>query len=108
MTTLGRDRIVDRVPASLRDDALVFEKYTVELARMTDVLLRRHGKSIVDQQFALERLANVSIAHQFSQLAKRRMNRNIRAMLRNEDEEAKVLAQYIFDTQSYPWDTLNA
>jgi len=135
MTALGQDRIVGAVPEALRDDALIFEKYTLELARMTDVMLRRHGKSTVDKQFALERLSNlaidlfvglctlsrvsamtadgspnyeqaVSIAHQFSQMAKRRMNRSIRAMLRNEDEHAKSLAKYIFDNGEYTWDTI--
>jgi len=135
VTSLGQDRIIAAVPEVLRDDALIFEKYTLELARMTDVLLRRHGKSIIEKQFALQRAADVvidlfvglsvlsrvsamtpddseqyqqalSIAHIFSQRAKRRMNRNLRAMLRNEDEAAKSLADYIFDKESYPWDVL--
>ena len=29
MTSLGQDRIVGAVPDELRDDALVFEKYTL-------------------------------------------------------------------------------
>jgi hypothetical protein len=135
VTSLGQDRIIAAVPEVLRDDALIFEKYTLELARMTDVLLRRHGKSIIEKQFALQRAADVvidlfvglsvlsrvsamtpddseqyqqalSIAHIFSQRAKRRMNRHLRAMLRNEDESAKSLADYIFDRESYPWDVL--
>jgi len=135
LTSLGGDRIVGAVTDELRDDALVFEKYTLELARLADVLLRRHGRNIVDKQFALQRAADVvidlfvglsvlsrvscmdpddseqyrqavAIAHLFSQKAKRRMNQNLRAILRNEDETDKSLAQYIFDTQSYPWDVL--
>ena len=135
VTSLGQDRIIAAVPEVLRDDALIFEKYTLELARMTDVLLRRHGKSIIEKQFALQRAADVvidlfvglsvlsrvsamtpddseqyqqalSIAHIFSQRAKRRMNRHLRAMLRNEDESAKSLADYIYDKESYPWDVL--
>jgi hypothetical protein len=135
ITSVGQDRIVGEVPDALRDDALVFEKYTLELGRMTDVLLRRHGKAIVDKQFALRRAADVaidlfvglsvlarvsampgddseqyrqalSIAHLFSQQAKRRMNRSLRAMLRNEDETTKSVAEYICDLQEYPWDAL--
>jgi len=135
LTSVGQERIIASVPDELRDDALVFEKYTLELARMTDVLLRRHGKNIVEKQFALERAANVgidlfvglsvlsrvscmdaddseqyqqalSIAHIFSQQAKRRMNRNLRAMLRNEDESAKSLAAFISAKEEYPWDIL--
>ncbi len=133
-TSIGQDRIVGVVPKDLRDDALIFEKYTLELARMTDVLLRRHGKAIVDKQFALQRAADVvidlfvglcvlsrvstmvdndseqyrqalSIAHLFSQQAKRRMNRSLRAMLRNEDDNAKSVAEYICNIEGYPWDT---
>lgn len=135
MTSLGQDRIVGAVPDALRDDALVFEKYTLELGRMTDVMLRRHGKSIVDKQFALQRTADVvidlfvglcvlsrvsnmtddaseqyqqavAIAHMFSQQAKRRINRSLRAMLHNEDENAKSLSDYICKVEGYPWDTV--
>jgi len=135
LTSLGNDRIIGAVSEDLRDDALVFEKYSLELARLSDVLLRRHGKNIAEKQFALRRAADVAIdlfvglavlsrvssmsaddsdqyqqavgiAHLFSQKAKRRMNRNLRAVLRNEDETAKSLAQYIFETESYPWDVL--
>ena len=51
-------------------------------------------------------LQALSIAHQFSQQAKRRMNRSLRAMLRNEDESAKSLATYICEFEGYPWDTI--
>lgn len=123
-TSLGQDRIVGAVPDALRDDALVFEKYALEFGRMTDVLLRRHGRAIVDKQFALARSADVAIdlfvglcvlarvssmpaddSDQYQQ-AKRRMNRNLRAMLRNEDESAKSLATFICEVEGYPWDTI--
>ncbi len=135
ITSLGNERIVGAVSDELRDDALIFEKYSLELARMTDVLLRRHGKAIANRQFALKRIADVvidlfvgltvlsrvssmdadgsdqyqqavSIAHIFSQKAKRRMNQNLRAMLRNEDESAKSLADAVFEAESYLWDVL--
>lgn len=134
-TSLGQDRIVGAAGSALRDDALIFEKYALELGRMTDVMLRRYGKAIVDKQFVLQLAADVaidlfvglcviarvssmpddesdqyrqalSVAHQFSQQAKRRMNRNLRAMLRNEHENANSLATYICDVEGYPWDTL--
>ncbi len=135
ITSLGNERIVGAVSDDLRDDALIFEKYSLELARMTDVLLRRHGKAIANKQFALKRIADVvidlfvglsvlsrvssmdaddsdqyqqavAIAHLFSQKAKRRMNRNLRAMLRNEDAAAKALADSVFEAESYLWDVL--
>ena len=135
VTSVGQSKFAGVVPEVLRDDALIFDKYALELGRMTDVLLRRHGKSIVDKQFALQRAADVAIdlfvglcvlarvgsmvddnneqyqqalstAHLFCQQAKRRMNRCLRAMLRNEDEHTKSLADYICGVQSYPWDTI--
>ena len=135
VTAVGQSKFAGVMPEALRDDALIFDKYALELGRMTDVLLRRHGRSIVDRQFALQRAADVaidlfvglcvlarigtmvdddseqyrqalSIAHQFSQQAKRRMNRSLRAMLRNEDENAKSLADYVCSSQGYPWDTI--
>ncbi len=48
----------------------------------------------------------LSVAHLFSRQVKRRMNRNLRAMLRNDDESVKSLANHIFETENYPWDTL--
>jgi alkylation response protein AidB-like acyl-CoA dehydrogenase len=135
VTSVGQSKFAGVMPEALRDDALIFDKYALELGRMTDVLLRRHGRSIVNRQFALQRAADVaidlfvglcvlarigtmvdddseqyrqalSIAHQFSQQAKRRMNRSLRAMLRNEDEHAKSLADYVCSGQGYPWDTI--
>ena len=135
LTTLGRERIVNDVPEVLNDTALVYEKYAMELGRVTDVLLRRHGKSIVERQFALKRAADividlfvglcmlsrvgsmppsddarykyaVEIAVMFGQQAKRRMNQNLRRIMKNEDESMKALADHILDEQAYPWDIL--
>jgi len=136
VTTLGRDRIVASVVPELQDEALIFEKYTLELARSTDVLLRRHGKHIIGKQFSMQRIANavidlfvglsvlsrvsemvragqgkevqqaLAIARMFSQQAKRRMNGNLRRILRNEDEDMKALSDFIVAGQGYPWDVL--
>jgi alkylation response protein AidB-like acyl-CoA dehydrogenase len=135
LTTLGRDRIVNDTPKELEDTALVYEKYAMELGRVTDVLLRRHGKNIVHKQLALKRAADividlfvglstlsrvssmratedanyqyaVEIAGIFGQQAKRRMNQNLRRIMKNEDESMKALADHIFVEQAYPWDVL--
>lgn len=135
LTSLGQDRIIDVVPGSLRDDALIYEKYTLELARLSDVLLRRHGKAIADMQYSQQRVADVAIdlfvglsvlsrvssmkpddspqyaqalaiAHLFSQQAKRRMKGNLRQILKNEDEAEKSLADFMFEKTEYPWDVL--
>lgn len=135
LTNLGRERIINDVPKDLEDTALVYEKYAMELGRVTDVLLRRHGKNIVQKQFALKRAADividlfvglcmlsrvssmrvnedasykyaVEIVGIFSQQAKRRMNQNLRRIMKNEDESMKSLADYVLDEQAYPWDIL--
>lgn len=135
LTILGRERVVNDVPKELEDTALVYEKYAMELGRVTDVLLRRHGKNIIQKQFALKRAADIvidlfvglcmlsrvssmrvdedpgyqhaiEIAGIFGQQAKRRMNQNLRRIMKNEDEAMKSLADYILDQQAYPWDVL--
>ena len=135
ITPLRRDRMVNSVPATLRDEALIYDKYTAELGRVADVLLRRHGRDIVDKQLAMRRLADIAIdlfvglcvlarvssmtdsgdaryeqaitvAKLFSQQAKRRMNQNLRRIMRNEDEDLKQLAQFVSSEAVYPWDVL--
>jgi len=127
--------MVNSVPATLRDEALIYDKYAAELGRVADVLLRRHGKEIVSKQLAMKRLADIAIdlfvglcvlarassmtdsgdaryqqainvAKLFSQQAKRRMNQNLRRIMRNEDEDLKQLAEFISSEAVYPWDVL--
>jgi acyl-CoA dehydrogenase family member 9 len=135
-TGVGRDKILTPLPQSLREAAGIYERYTVELAKASDFLLRKFGKSIANQQHALKRVADVaidlfvglcvlsraaalagtpneegrqavSIARVFAQQAKRRMANNVRRMQRNEDEEMNALAGFILDKGSYPWDVVS-
>src|ERR1700722_15560169 len=134
-TGVGRDKIFTPMPQLLRGSAGIYEKYTVELAKASDFLLRKHGKSIADRQHALKRVADitiiffsglcvlsraatlsatpgekgaqaVAIARVFAQQAKRRMANNIRRAERNEDEEMNHLAGFILEKGSYPWDVV--
>ena len=133
-TGVGRDKIATQLPASLRGAATIYERYTVELAKSADVLLRRYGKSIADRQHALKRIADIAvdlfvglctlsraasfggnseagqqaavIARVFAQQARRRMAHNIRRLERNEDEEMDSLAGFILDKGKYPWDVI--
>jgi len=134
-TGVGRDKIFTPMPQLLRGPAGIYEKYTVELAKASDFLLRKYGKSIADRQHALKRVADiaidlfvglcvlsraatlsatpgengaqaVAIARVFAQQAKRRMANNIRRAERNEDEEMNHLAGFILDKGSYPWDVV--
>ena len=134
-TGVGRDKILTQMPASLREAADVYERYTVELAKASDYLLRKHGKSIANRQHDLKRIADVGIdlfvglcvlsraatlskapgeqgaqaigiARVFAQQAKRRMANIVRRITRNEDEEMNGLAKFILDKESYPWDVI--
>jgi acyl-CoA dehydrogenase family member 9 len=132
-TGVGRDKIVGKIPAQLREATTTLEKYTVELAKASDYLLRKYGKSIAGRQHALKRIADMSIdlfvglcvlsratalgaepgeegkqamviAHAFARQARRRLANNVRRIERNEDEEMDVLAGFVLDRGSYPWD----
>jgi acyl-CoA dehydrogenase family member 9 len=135
-TGVGRDKILTQMPEALREAADVYERYTVELAKASDYLLRKHGKSIANRQHDLKRIADVGIdlfvglcvlsraatlsktpgeqgvqavgiARVFAQQAKRRMANIVRRITRNEDEEMNGLAGFILDKGSYPWDVLS-
>ena len=60
-TGVGRDKLVGKIPVSLREAATTFEKYTVELAKAADFLLRKYGKSIATRQHMLKRVADMTI-----------------------------------------------
>ena len=125
--------MLGKIPAPLREAATTFEKYTVELAKAADFLLRKYGKSIAGRQHMLKRVADmtidlfvglcvlsratplaeeggdggrqaVTIAHAFARQAKRRLANNVRRIERNEDEEMDRLAGFILDKGKYPWD----
>lgn len=59
LTSLGRDKIESVHPA-LRAEALVYEQYTAELAQAVETVLRRHGKEVIEKQFAQKRIAEVA------------------------------------------------
>jgi acyl-CoA dehydrogenase family protein 9 len=134
-TGVGRDKILGPIPASLREAAAIYEKYTVELAKASDYLLRKYGKTIASRQLALRRVADIAvdlfvglcvlsratklaaqpgqpgeqavgIAHVFAQQAKRRMAHQVRRISSNEDEELNRLAAFMLERGTYPWDVL--
>src|SRR5471030_2108808 len=53
-TGVGRDKISTKLPEALREAAGVYERYTLELAKTSDHLLRKHGKSIAERQHDLK------------------------------------------------------
>jgi acyl-CoA dehydrogenase family member 9 len=134
-TGVGRDKILTQLPAPLREAAEVYERYTVEFAKASDYLLRKHGKAIADRQHDLKRVADIGIdlfvglcvlsraaglssepgeggmqamriARVFAQQAKRRMANTVRRITRNEDEDMNRVAGFILDKGRYPWDVM--
>src|SRR5580692_238101 len=132
-TGVGRDKLLGKIPPQLREATTAYEKYTVELAKASDYLLRKYGKSIADRQHELKRVADMTIdlfvglcvlsratalsaeqgeegaqalaiAHTFARQAKRRLAHNVRRIERNEDQEMDLLAGFIVDRGRYPWD----
>jgi alkylation response protein AidB-like acyl-CoA dehydrogenase len=135
VTGVGRDKLVGRIPGPLREAATTLERYTVELAKAGDHLLRKYGKRIAGRQQMLKRVADmtidlfvglcvlsratalaaepgdegrqaVALAHAFVRQAKRRLASNVRRIERNEDEEMDLLAGFILDKGRYPWDII--
>ncbi|MFC7300694.1 acyl-CoA dehydrogenase family protein [Cognatiluteimonas weifangensis] len=134
-TGYGIDRIRHPLPPALRRLATTCEKYTVELSKASDRLLRRHGKQIADRQHAQKRIADiaidlfvglcvlsraaslvaqshpaaddaVAIAGLFARQARRRMARNVRGLERNEDEAIERLAVATLARGGYGWDVI--
>jgi alkylation response protein AidB-like acyl-CoA dehydrogenase len=134
-TGFGTDKILRELTPALRKCAETYEKYTVELARVSDELLRKHGKNIADFQYQLKRVGDIAIdlfvglcvlaradslvkanapdakhasaiAEVFTQQAKRRMSRNVRAITRNEDALVDQVAGFMLDKGAYPWDVI--
>jgi len=132
---IGGDRIARELPPRLRRSAAVYEKYVNELSRISDEALRRYGRGIADQQFALKRIADIAIdlfvgccvlsraealvaagdpaadeaqtiCELFTTQARRRMFRNVRGMQKNEDVPVDTLAGAMLERGRYPWDVL--
>lgn len=134
-TGYGTDRIAHPLAPSLRKLAALCEKYTVELSKASDRLLRKHGKHIAEQQHAQKRIADiaidvfvglcvlsradslvkqahpaadeaVTIAGLFARQARRRMARNVRGLERNEDDQVEQLAVAVLQRGNYAFDVL--
>jgi acyl-CoA dehydrogenase family member 9 len=134
-TGYGIDRIVHELPPRLRKVAATYEKYTVELSKSSDALLRRYGKKATEQQHAQKRLADIvidlfvglcvlsradslarqshpaadeaiGIAEIFAKQARRRMARNVRGLERNEDAAIERLAGAVLANDGYMWDVI--
>ena len=123
------------VHVTLRPQAEVFEDLTRDLAAMADRILRKHGRNIIQKQFAMRRVADVmldlwvlacvlsrvtasiekngleaaereiQIAQVFGGQVKGRAARNFRKIDDNDDELIKALAEHAYE-KGYNWDIL--
>lgn len=127
-TAIGREDF-DFLPKEYQDLGVTLGAYTLALAESSETLLRKYGKSIIDEQLQMKRAAEVAIdlfsgycvvsrASKLGKTAlpltklyvnyiKRRMNQNLRRVERNEDAELNSLASYMLEEERYPWDLLS-
>jgi len=134
-TGIGTDKIVTPLHPRLRRVAEVFEKFTSELSAQSDALLRKHGKAITEQQHQLKRIGEIvidlfvglcvlarahslqeanaknaeqalQIAEVFSKQARRRMNRCVRGLAKNEDDKIESLAAFTLEKGVFDWDVV--
>jgi acyl-CoA dehydrogenase family member 9 len=119
---------------ALQQTAEHFEEATRELAWVSDRVLRRHGRHIIDKQFALKRIADIlidlfvlaavmsrvdgslkksgeeraarelEILRIFARRARGRIRGNLRRVDVNDDELVKTLADDAFEREGYGWD----
>jgi alkylation response protein AidB-like acyl-CoA dehydrogenase len=125
-----------KLDPSLKAMATVFEDGTRDLATASDRILRKHGRSIIDKQFATRRLADImidlfvlasvisrvdssirengadkakkelEIVTVFARQAERRIKTNMDEIDNNVDESIKSLADHAFEHEKFSWDTL--
>ncbi len=128
--------VFTKLHVSLKPQATLFEESTRDLATAVDRLLRKHGRDIIDKQFATRRLADIMVdlyvfacvlsrvdaalrkqgpeksAHElelalaFGVQSRRRIRQNMADIDANEDEAIKALADHAFEAEKFPWDTI--
>ena len=135
VTGIGKAVITKAHPV-LKPYTQVFEECTRNLAAAIDRILRKHGKAIIDRQFATRRLGDIMIdlfvlactisrvssslnekgqdkaVYELEILAVlcgqvlRRVRGNFEKIDDNDDELIKSLADYALEGEKYAWDTL--
>jgi alkylation response protein AidB-like acyl-CoA dehydrogenase len=136
-TGIGREGTTfTKLHASLKPAQTVFEDCTRDLAGAVDRILRKHGRAIIDKQFATRRLADImidlfvlacvlsrvdgalrskgqngalreiDIASAFAGQVRRRVKNTVAEIDDNQDEIVKTLADHAFTEEKYAWDTL--
>ncbi len=127
---------LDKCALELRPEAELLEELSRQLAAMGDTLLRKHGKKIIEMQFAMRRMADVmidlfvlsctltrvtasildqgpdkaapeiEIARVLAGQVRGRVTRNFRKLHENDDDLIKSLADLAFDSGKFGFDAL--
>lgn len=135
VTGIGKATISKAHPA-IKAQTAVFEDCTKTLASFVDKLLRKHGKHIIEKQFATRRLADImidlfalacvisrvssaidekgieasqkeqEILHVFSGQVARRVSGNFSKIDDNDDDQIISLALDAIEKEGYSWDTI--
>ncbi|XP_036594980.1 complex I assembly factor ACAD9, mitochondrial [Trichosurus vulpecula] len=87
------------VHPSVEESANRLEENVYHFGKMVEVLLRRFGKTIVEEQLAMKRIANIVINLYAMSAVLSRASRAVRIGLRNHDLD--VLLTNIFCTEAY-------
>lgn len=124
------------VAGELSKEQRIVEEGTRQLAAVADRLLRRHGKKIIDRQFATARMADVMIhlyvlaavlsrvtssiqkngadaaqneiriAQAFGSRTQRIVQHNVEEIDDNADTQIKAIAVHAFELEKFGWDTI--
>ncbi|HYQ80181.1 MAG TPA: acyl-CoA dehydrogenase family protein, partial [Anaeromyxobacteraceae bacterium] len=133
---VGEKRGFTLLHPALKSEAETFEQSTRDLGAAADRILRKHGKNIIEKQFATRRLADIlidlyavacvlsrvnaaveekgesgaarelEILRTFAGRARRRIRFNINRIDDNDDEMVKALADQAFDLEGFAWDAI--
>jgi acyl-CoA dehydrogenase family protein 9 len=132
-TVLGRERLTRHHPI-LNREAVVFEEYVQQLARVADQVLRKHGRDIAEMQYTQKRTAEMAIdlyaiasciaratraierrgeegarreidlTSIFVTAAEKRLQHLVAAVDKNDDELRKAVASKTYVDGGYPFD----
>lgn len=135
VTGIGKDTFT-HAHIIIGEQCEIFEECTKNLSAAVDRILRKHGKEIVDKQFATRRLADImidlfvlacvlsrvsaaieekgeenaakeiEIVQVFTAQVQRRVRGNFSKIDNNDDELIKSLADHAFQVEAFSWDNI--
>jgi len=132
----GAKKKFTKLNPALKEQAVIFEDATRDLAAAADRLLRKHGKDIINKQFATKRLADIiidlyvlgcvlsrvntsiednglegaakeiEILNVFAGQTRRRIKGNFGKIDDNDDDLITSLADHALEIEGFKWDNL--